>query len=58
MRTVLRTSLVGLASLTTASFAAAPKYDPGASATEIRIGNTAPLSGPLAVLSVHSKARE
>jgi branched-chain amino acid transport system substrate-binding protein len=56
MRTALTTILVGLASLATASFAAAPKYDPGASATEIRIGNTAPQSGPLAVLGAPLKA--
>jgi branched-chain amino acid transport system substrate-binding protein len=55
MRTALTMSLIGLASLATASFAAAPKYDPGASTTEIRIGNTAPLSGPAAALSVPLK---
>jgi branched-chain amino acid transport system substrate-binding protein len=55
MRTALTTILVGLASLATASFAAAQKYDPGASATEIRIGNTMPQSGPAAALGASLK---
>jgi len=38
-----------------ASVGAQEKYDPGASATEIRIGNIAPYSGPASSFSVASK---
>ncbi|MGR4871161.1 ABC transporter substrate-binding protein [Variovorax sp. LARHSF232] len=41
--------------LTTLGAAAAPQYDPGASATEIRLGNIAPYSGPASSFSVASK---
>ena len=56
MRRALTTSLAALATLAAASFAAAQKYDPGASATEIRIGNTLPRSGPAAVIGLQGKA--
>jgi branched-chain amino acid transport system substrate-binding protein len=38
--------------------AAQPKYDPGASDTEIRIGNIVPYSGPASVYSVYGKVFE
>jgi ABC-type branched-subunit amino acid transport system substrate-binding protein len=41
--------------LTGGAALAAGKYDPGASDTEIRIGNTAPYSGPLSTTSMGSK---
>lgn len=37
---------------------AQPKYDPGVSDTEIRIGNFAPYSGPASVYSVYGKVFE
>jgi len=42
-------------SLSAFAVSAAPQYDPGASATEIRIGNTAPYSGPASAYSVMAK---
>ncbi len=56
MRTALTTCLLCLASLAAAPGASAQKYDVGASATEIRIGNTVPQSGPAAVLGLPGKA--
>ena len=41
----------------TASFAEERKYDPGASDTEIRIGQTMPYSGPVSALSVIGKVQ-
>jgi len=41
----------------TASFAEIRKYDPGASDTEIRIGQTMPYSGPVSALSVIGKVQ-
>ena len=56
----LRSSILVLASLV-AGLGAAPataqkKYDPGASDTEIKIGNTAPYSGPLSALGALGKS--
>jgi len=41
--------------VTTAAFAQSRKYDPGASDTEIRIGQTMPYSGPLSSVAVIGK---
>jgi branched-chain amino acid transport system substrate-binding protein len=55
MRSALTAGLFGVASLA-ASSASAQKYDPGASATEIRIGSTMPQSGPAVTLGLQGKA--
>jgi branched-chain amino acid transport system substrate-binding protein len=50
-------ALIGLAAgLGAASALAQKKYDPGASDTEIKVGNTAPYSGPLSALGAIGKA--
>src|SRR4051812_1494921 len=61
MREALRMNAVKAATLAagllfaTASFADSRKYDPGASDTEIKIGQTMPYSGPASALSVIGK---
>ena len=50
-RSLLGSSIVGLACLSTKSHAAG-KYDPGASDTEIKIGNIMPYSGPASAWGV------
>src|SRR5689334_11473791 len=45
-RSILTSSLFGLAALTTETAKAQKKYDPGATDTEIKIGNINPYSGP------------
>jgi branched-chain amino acid transport system substrate-binding protein len=50
-RSLLGSSIVGLAALGTKSYAA-NKYDPGASDTEIKIGNIMPYSGPASAWGV------
>lgn len=47
----------GLLFFATASFAESRKYDPGASDTEIRIGQTMPYSGPVSSVSVIGKVQ-
>ena len=57
MRTV-RSLLIatGMLALGAASIAAEPQYGPGASATEIRIGNTNPYSGPASAYGAIGRA--
>jgi branched-chain amino acid transport system substrate-binding protein len=50
-RSLLGSGIVGLAALATRSYAA-NKYDPGASDTEIKIGNIMPYSGPASAWGV------
>jgi ABC-type branched-subunit amino acid transport system substrate-binding protein len=57
-----RTSLVALVSLVSAAAIAVPanaqkKYDPGASDTEIKIGNIMPYSGPASAYGTIGKAQ-
>ncbi len=57
----MRKGFIGAAILAALSFAADPasaqkKYDPGASDSEIKIGNTAPYSGPVAAASTVPKS--
>ncbi len=57
----LRTSSVALtlgALMLAGAAAAAPKYDPGASDSEIHIGITAPLSGPASAYGIACKAHD
>lgn len=53
--TVVCTTLLALIA-TTASYAADKKYDPGASDTEIKIGQTMPYSGPASGYGTQGKA--
>src|SRR5579864_2916741 len=50
-RSLLGSSIIGLAALATRSYAG-NKYDPGASDTEIKIGNIMPYSGPASAWGV------
>jgi branched-chain amino acid transport system substrate-binding protein len=51
------TTLALVATLSTTAFAQ-KKYDPGASDTEIKIGNTMPYSGPLSAYGIIGKTEE
>ena len=53
---VVITTLVGLAATTASSAWAQKSYDPGASDTEIRIGNIMPYSGPASSYGVIGKS--
>ncbi len=55
-RNVIKAAIIGAGLLVaTASLAENRKYDPGASDTEIRIGQTMPYSGPVSAFSVIGK---
>jgi branched-chain amino acid transport system substrate-binding protein len=55
-RSLLGSSIFGLTAITTKSYGAQKKYDPGASDDEIKIGNIMPYSGPASAYSVNGKA--
>jgi branched-chain amino acid transport system substrate-binding protein len=55
-RQVLATGTTLAASIASPRLSAKPKYDPGASDTEIKLGHTSPYSGPLSAFSVAGKA--
>src|SRR6266545_7582341 len=52
---LLAAALLGGAALATSPAAAQKKYDPGASDTEIKVGNTNPYSGPASAYGVIGK---
>ncbi len=55
-RNVVKAAIIGAGLLgATALLAESRKYDPGASDTEIRIGQTMPYSGPVSAFSVIGK---
>jgi hypothetical protein len=55
-RNVIKAAIIGAGLLVAAaSLAENRKYDPGASDTEIRIGQTMPYSGPVSAFSVIGK---
>ena len=54
-RTLLGSSVIGLAGLTGKPAVAQKKYDPGASDTEIKVGNIMPYSGPASAYGVEGK---
>src|SRR5712664_4680085 len=57
-RNVMKATIIGAGLLVaTALLAEIRKYDPGASDTEIRIGQTMPYSGPVSALSVIGKVQ-
>jgi hypothetical protein len=55
-RTVLRTAAAAAGATLTARARAQKRYDPGASDTEIRIGQSMPYSGPISMLGTMGKA--
>src|SRR5579872_6194643 len=56
MRGILLASLFGLCVVTSAAVAE-KKYDPGATDTEIKIGNIMPYSGPLSAYAIIGKTQ-
>ena len=55
-RWFMATAMVGFAALAAGPASAGGTYDPGASDTEIRIGNIMPYSGPASAYSAIGKA--
>jgi ABC-type branched-subunit amino acid transport system substrate-binding protein len=55
-RSLLTVAALAVAAMTAAAAAAQKKYDPGASDTEIKIGNIMPYSGPASSYGVIGKA--
>jgi branched-chain amino acid transport system substrate-binding protein len=54
-RYLLILGIIGLTTVTASSVLAQKRYDPGASDTEIKIGNIMPYSGPLSAYSIIGK---
>jgi branched-chain amino acid transport system substrate-binding protein len=55
MRWFMATAVLGVAALAATPVAAEKKYDPGASDTEIKIGNIVPYSGPASAYGIIGK---